>query len=367
MIIKIKDNLTNIDALFYECKKLIKVDLSNFDTSRITSFRKLFSYCVNLEEIKGLNNLITSNIEDVGYIFEHCEKIKFLDLSGFDTSNINSFNYMFSWCISLKEIKGLNQFKTHNAIYMDEMFYLCSSLPVIDISSFDGKKATVGGMFAGCKNLKEIKGLQYFSPRYGLDFLFDGCERLTSLDLSSFNMTTIYGMHSTFQNCKNLKEIKGLNNLKTDKLDNLFRAFAGCHSLTSLNLSNFNTARVWTMGYLFEECYNLKEITGLNNFITKNVRSMVGMFQGCSNLISLNLSNFNPKNIEEMSQMFEGCSKLSYLDLSNINTLYVTDMKGIFRGCSNLEFLNIKKFKTNLISREEMLEGINITKCKIIV
>ena len=64
--------------------------------------------------------------------------------------------------------------------------------------------------------------------------------------------------------------------------------------------------------------------------------------------------------------MFEGCSKLSYLDLSNINTLYVTDMKGIFRGCSNLELLNIKKFKTNLISREEMLKGINITKCKII-
>ena len=90
LIIKIKDNLTNIEALFYECKKLIKVDLSNFDTSRITSFRKLFSYCVNLEEIKGLNNLITSNIEDVGYMFEHCEKIKFLDLSGFDTSNIKS-------------------------------------------------------------------------------------------------------------------------------------------------------------------------------------------------------------------------------------------------------------------------------------
>ena len=34
------------------------------------------------------------------------------------------------------------------------------------------------------------------------------------------------------------------------------------------------------MGFLFEECYNLKEITGLNNFITKNVRSMVGMFRG---------------------------------------------------------------------------------------
>ena len=51
------------------------------------------------------------------------------------------------------------------------------------------------------------------------------------------------------------------------------------------------------MDYLFKECYNLKEIKGLNNFITNNVRRMNEMFRGCSNLISLNLSNFHPKNI----------------------------------------------------------------------
>ena len=67
-------------------------------------------------------------------MFEHCEKIKFLGLSGFYASDIVSFSYMFGWCKSLKEIKGLNPFITHNAIYMNEMFYSCSSLSVIDIS-----------------------------------------------------------------------------------------------------------------------------------------------------------------------------------------------------------------------------------------
>ena len=79
-------------------------------------------------------------------------------------------------------------------------------------------------------------------------------------------------MESTFENCKNLKEIKGLNNLKTDTLRSLFRTFAGCNSLTSLNLSNFNLSGVWSKDYLFKECDNLKEIKGLNNFITNNVR-----------------------------------------------------------------------------------------------
>ena len=92
-------------------------------------------------------------------------------------------------------------------------------------------------------------------------------------------------MDSTFENCKNLKEIKGLNNLKTDSLKSLFRTFAGRNSLTSLNLSNFNTSLVWYMDFLFKECYNLKEIKRLNNFITNNVRGMNEMFRGCSNLI----------------------------------------------------------------------------------
>ena len=321
-----------------------------------------------MKEINGLNSLNTSNIEDVEYMFEHCEKIKFLDLSGFDTSNIVSFGYMFGWCKSLKEIKGLNHFKTHKEEHIHEMFYSCSSLSIIDISSFDAKQASVSGMFSYCKNLKEIKGLNNFSPYYDLSFLFSDCESLASLDLSSFNKTKIDSMESTFANCKNLKEIKGLNKLKTDSLASLFRTFDGCHSLTSLNLSNFNTSRVWNMEYLFKEFYNLKEIEGLNNFKTYNVRSMNEMFRGCSNLISLNLSNFNPNKIEEIRQMFEGCSKLIYLDLSNFDTTFVKDMRGgIFRGCSNLRFLNIKKSQIKLAYEvDEMFKRNNKSECNII-
>mgnify|MGYP002626265248 CR=1 FL=1 len=61
--------------------------------------------------------------------------------------------------------------------------------------------------------------------------------------------------------------------------------------------------------------------------------------------------------------MFEGCSKLTYLDLSNFDTFNVKNIRGIFRGCANLQFLNITKCKR----AEEMLEGINRTKCNIIL
>ncbi len=54
------------------------------------------------------------------------------------------------------------------------------------------------------------------------------------------------------------------------------------------------------------------------------------MFNECSSLTSLELSNFNTNNTEDMSYMFSQCSSLTYLNLSNFNTINVKDMNEIF-------------------------------------
>ena len=56
------------------------------------------------------------------------------------------------------------------------------------------------------------------------------------------------------------------------------------------------------------------------------------MFSECSSLTSLNLSNFNTNNVTDMSYMFYKCSSLTSLNLSNFNTNNVIDMKDIFYG-----------------------------------
>ena len=58
--------------------------------------------------------------------------------------------------------------------------------------------------------------------------------------------------------------------------------FSYCYSLTSLNLSNFNTNKVTNMS---------------------------GMFWNCSSLTSLNLSNFNTNNVINMLSMFYGVNR----------------------------------------------------------
>ena len=48
---------------------------------------------------------------------------------------------MFANCSKLKEIKGLNTLNTSKANTFNKMFYSCTSLKFLDVSSFDTSKA----------------------------------------------------------------------------------------------------------------------------------------------------------------------------------------------------------------------------------
>jgi len=81
------------------------------------------------------------------------------------------------------------------------------------------------------------------------------------------------------------------------------------------------------------------------------------MFAGCSSLTNLDLSPLNTTNVTNMSSMFAGCSSLTNLDLSPLNTTNVTNMSGIFSGCSSLTELNLSNFNTSQVQGTERLSG----------
>ena len=63
--------------------------------------------------------------------------------------------------------------------------------------------------------------------------------------------------------------------------------------------------------------------------------NMSYMFSSCYSLTSLNLSNFNTNNVTNMSHMFSNCSSLTSLNLSNFNTNNVINMESLFLGINN--------------------------------
>ena len=136
--------------------------------------------------------------------------------------------------------------------------------------------------------------------------------------------------------------------------------FKGCSALTSLGLTNFNTAKVTEMGNMFNGCSALKSLD-LTNFNTANVTNMSNMFKGCSALTSLDLTNFNTANVKFMDYMFNGCSALTSLDLTNFNTANVTYMNNMFEGCSALTTI----YASDKFDTDNVWNGLDMfTGCK---
>ena len=78
--------------------------------------------------------------------------------------------------------------------------------------------------------------------------------------------------------------------------------FGVCSSLTSLNLSNFDTSKVTNMNMMFSGCRSIKTIICPNGLDCSNVTDMSEMFHYCTNFTSpLHLKNVKSSLIESGS------------------------------------------------------------------
>ena len=98
--------------------KAISIDLSSFDTSKVTAMSYMFYYSVatNLD----LSSFDTSNVTSMDDMFQS-SKATSLDLSNFDTSNVTNMDSMFS--ASKVTSLDLSSFDTINVTNMRNMFY----------------------------------------------------------------------------------------------------------------------------------------------------------------------------------------------------------------------------------------------------
>ncbi|MBR6992048.1 MAG: BspA family leucine-rich repeat surface protein [Bacteroidales bacterium] len=136
-----------------------------------------------------------------------------------------------------------------------------------------------------------------------------------------------------------------------------FGMFAGCSNLTSLDLSVFNTSQVTDMRGLFENCSKLTSLN-VSSFNTSNVEYMDAMFLGCSSLTSLDLSNFNTSNVVTMGYPFTE-SHSGYHGEGH----HPTPPSGMFAYCRSLTSLNLSSFNTSKVTNMYTMffECINMT------
>ena len=154
-----------------------------------------------------------------------------------------------------------------------------------------------------------------------------------------------------FNQCYKLKEIKGINDFNTKNVQSMNAMFQSCKEIENLDLSNWNNLKVTNMNYIFNKCSKLKTIKGINKFVKNKLETIVGIFQLCSELKNLDLSDWDTSNISNMDFMFAACSKLKEIKgINNLKTNKVVSMQGIFYLCNELEYLDLSNWTTTNVT-----------------
>ena len=350
-----------------------------------TTTKAWFSSLQILSTIEGIENLNTSAVTDMGYMFSDCSSLKQLNVSNFNTSEVWHMNKMFSGCSGLKTIYSAKTWRCDNS---KNMFNGCAQLKgavKYDASKLDVTMANPTTGYFTEPNRKVEAYVSQSEDQHTLTFYYDNNRKLRSdktwdideknnwlrpawagtystankavkkvvfdASFKDFRPTTTEGW---FYHLSELATIEGLENINTSAVTNMGYMFWGCSGLKELNLSNFNTAKVTNMGWMFAYCSGLTSLN-VSNFNTSAVTDMSVMFLYCSGLTSLNVSNFNTSAVTNMNGMFYGCSDLKELNLSNFNTSAVTNMGQMFYDCYGLKELNVSNFNTARVTNMDVM------------
>ena len=105
-------------------------------------------------DVSELRNFCFGTMEEITYgLFANLSQVKTIDIRGWNTSSAIKMTEMFSGCIELEKIKGIENFDVSNVKNMSRMFEGCIKLNV-DLSAWKpnyNKLERVTDMFNGTK------------------------------------------------------------------------------------------------------------------------------------------------------------------------------------------------------------------------
>lgn len=369
-------NVTSMQGVFDRASSLVSVDVSNWNTSQVTTMRTMFQGCITLQSL-DLSKWDVSNVTDMSHMFYSNSSLGDMnltsigDVGNWDTSNVTTMKNMFMSCANLKEL-NVSNWDMSNVTSLHNMFANCESLISLDVSGWDtGKCQTFEYMF-GADESHNMK-LKYVdvsnwdtSSCTNMIGMFQTAD-IESLDLSKWDVSKVTSMSHMFADCCNMISYN-FSGWNTENLTSMNAMFNNNDILTHIDVSHFNTSKVTEFAQLFEYCYKLKTIIGidkwntssattfyemfshnhelrsldLNNFNTSNVTSITRMFADCSSLVEIKgLNNWNTQNILYMTNTFQNCSSLVELDLSSWSLPNLETFTYVFDGCSSLETIYV--------------------------
>ena len=288
----------------------------SFANARPTSCYAWFQNFIKLKQIEGIENLNTENVTNMKFMFKGCSSLTSLDVTHFNTGNVTSMSGMFDGCSGLISLDVTN-FNTANVTDMSKMFFCCYKLKEIYVSDKFVTDDVISSeyMFMRCLSLSgdivwnsvKVSDKTYAKTAGGY-FRDKAYDNRPWVKYADGTLTFRCGYKKTLgENEYLLNSDEELPKWNTPNNNiNLVVFYA-----------SFANARPKSCYAWFQGFENLKQIKGIENLNTANVKDMNGMFKGCSNLAELDVTHFNTANVEDMLNMFSDCESLT--------TIYVSD------------------------------------------
>lgn len=335
---------TDMSSMFASCDSLSSLNISNWDTNKVTTMKSMFGNCHSLEYVHGLDELDTSNVTDMGWMFQSSKITNFTNLN---TSKVTSMQYMF-----------LN--------YLRETFVF----PEWDLSNV----LNFSGCFAGGPEGGTVKTLDLTNFKHNdqvnLSHLFTSLATVNTIILPSDFCKGVQDLSNLFRGLNRIKYLD-LKNLNTSHATSLRNMFSDCSALTGIDVSNWDVSNVTDMSFMFYACSSLKEIDvskwdvskvenfdhfaahallrrkGIENWNTSSATNMNAMFHNCAEE-ELDLSGFDTSKVQFFSQMFENSPNLKHIKgLDRWDTSNATGFDEMFGRCPKLEELDLSSWDTS--------------------
>lgn len=254
--------------------------------------------------------------------------------------------------LNIQTINNLNYLDTSRTTNMSCLFQNCQAITSLDVSSLNtGSVTDLSYAFATMNNLNYLYGLENFDVENVTTFshLLDSNKALKQIpDLSGWNVSDkcvdiSYMMNSIgYTTGKSNSSIWPKNidysNWTTSNITNMERAFSNCFSCVNFKITGWDTS----------SCINMAGMFRMQDAVEK---SKLARIEG--------IEDFNVNNVIDMSYMFYECRSLSKDNDFSLWTPY--SIENLSYAFYNTRSLNLKTFENWYLCFDE--NTINKTEC----
>lgn len=292
------------------------------------SMNGAFRDMINLESVTGLELVDTSEVKDMGNLFNNCNKLTEVAIEDIEMNSVVNAEAMFYECNALTEINMQNNDLT-KATNLDYMFSHCSSVDKIYLPKTYNIKTmkyifdSIGTLcdyktdIIGTLNTQDCEDMSYmFKQSYCYDYKI----------AENFDTSSLKNAEGMFYNCSILDI--DLSKWNTKNLQSTKAMFWSNMGLIDCNLDGWDVSSLETCEEMFMLCTSIIPVLNWDN--AQNVKNTRRMFRECISIDTLDVSFFNGNSFTNAIEMFAACERATKIYCTGFSADVSTDM---FRYC----------------------------------